>query len=80
MHQRLLIDYGMVNQRLNLFMIFRLTLSKKRLKINTLTTEILLTDYPRCLKIIKILLCMTPTIKNVKVDYQPVFRRQRRQC
>ena len=39
MYKRLLTDYGMVNQRLNLFMIFRLKFSKKRLKTTILTKE-----------------------------------------
>ena len=39
MYKWLLIDYDMVNQRLNLFMIFLLKFSKKRLKTNIFTKE-----------------------------------------
>ena len=39
MYKRLLIDYGMINQRLNLLLIFQLKFSKKRLKTNILTKE-----------------------------------------
>ena len=39
MYKRLLIDYGMINQRLNLLLIFQLKFSQKRLKTNILTKE-----------------------------------------